>query len=83
MKIVKNKLSVYLESSVISYCANKISSDLKVAAEQKITQDWFCLDIPRIGRTIQKNRRAGFKTRAAEILSCVATHARIHKRSES
>ena len=38
---MKKKLSVYIESSVVSYCANNISSDLKIAAEQKITQDWW------------------------------------------
>lgn len=31
------KPTVYLESSVVSYFANEISADLKVAAEQRIT----------------------------------------------
>jgi predicted nucleic acid-binding protein len=44
---VKKRGSVYLESSVISYYANSISSDLKVAAEQKITQDWWAAVLPQ------------------------------------
>ena len=35
------KPTVYLESSVISYFANEMSSNLKVAAEQKITKEWW------------------------------------------
>lgn len=42
-----NRYSVYLESSVISYYANKISSDLKVAAEQRITQEWWDTVMPQ------------------------------------
>ena len=44
---MKKRESVYLESSVISYYANSLSSDLKVAAEQKITQDWWAAVMPR------------------------------------
>lgn len=44
---MKKRGSVYLESSVISYYANNISSDLKVAAEQKITQDWWANIMPQ------------------------------------
>lgn len=44
---MKKRDSVYLESSVISYYANSLSSDLKVAAEQKITQDWWVDVMPR------------------------------------
>lgn len=44
---MKKRGSVYLESSVISYYANSLSSDLKVAAEQKITQDWWADVMPQ------------------------------------
>lgn len=44
---MKKRGSVYLESSVISYYANSLSSDLKVAAEQKITQDWWADIMPQ------------------------------------
>lgn len=35
------KRTVYIESSVISYCASIISRDLVTAARQAITQDWW------------------------------------------
>ena len=35
------KESVYIESSVISYCTSRTSRDLIVAARQAITQDWW------------------------------------------
>lgn len=44
---MKKRGSVYLESSVVSYYANKMSADLKVAAEQKITQDWWASMLPQ------------------------------------
>ncbi|MGK5088569.1 type II toxin-antitoxin system VapC family toxin [Bdellovibrionota bacterium FG-2] len=40
--------TVYIESSVVSYCANEISSDLKVAAEQRITHEWWKLVLPKV-----------------------------------
>lgn len=42
------KPTVYLESSVVSYFANEISSDLKVAAEQRITREWWVKVLPRV-----------------------------------
>ena len=42
------KKSVYIESSVVSYYANKICSDLKVAAEQRITREWWQLVLPMV-----------------------------------
>jgi hypothetical protein len=42
------KPTVYLESSVVSYFANEISSDLKVAAEQRITREWWTRILPRV-----------------------------------
>lgn len=42
------KQSVYIESSVVSYYANEISSDLKVAAEQRITREWWRQVLPRL-----------------------------------
>lgn len=44
---MKKRGSVYLESSVISYYTNHISADLKVAAEQKITLDWWTSMMPQ------------------------------------
>jgi len=38
---VSKKQTVYLESSVISYQANEISNDIKTAAEQMITRQWW------------------------------------------
>lgn len=35
------KPSVYLESSVISYLTNRLSSDLVVAGHQKVTLEWW------------------------------------------
>ena len=40
------KPRVYLESSVVSYFANEMSSNLKVAAEQKITKEWWAKILP-------------------------------------
>ncbi|MBF0502585.1 MAG: type II toxin-antitoxin system VapC family toxin [Candidatus Riflebacteria bacterium] len=34
-------ISVYLETSVLSYLASKPSSDLIIAAHQKVTHDWW------------------------------------------
>ena len=42
------KQSVYIESSVVSYYANEINSDLKVAAEQRITREWWDNVLPRL-----------------------------------
>jgi hypothetical protein len=42
------KQSVYLESSVVSYYANEISSDLKVAGEQRITREWWAKVLPSV-----------------------------------
>jgi hypothetical protein len=42
------KQSVYLESSVVSYFANEINSDLKVAAEQRITREWWGKVLPKL-----------------------------------
>ena len=46
---MKEKRTVYLESSVVSYYANKISvTDLKVAAEQRITREWWKKVLPKV-----------------------------------
>ncbi len=42
------KPTIYIESSVISYYANEISSDLKVAAEQRITHEWWKKVLPKV-----------------------------------
>ena len=42
------KSSVYIESSVVSYYSNEINSDLKVAAEQRITREWWSKVLPRL-----------------------------------
>lgn len=36
-----DKRTVYIESSVISYCTSMMSRDLIIAARQAITQDWW------------------------------------------
>ena len=46
------KPTVYIESSVISYFANQISSDLKVAAEQRITHEWWQRVLPKVNAYI-------------------------------
>jgi len=35
------KESVYLETSVVSYCVGRINRDLVVAARQQITKEWW------------------------------------------
>lgn len=42
------KPTVYLETSVISYFANEVSADLKVAAEQRITREWWTKILPLV-----------------------------------
>ncbi len=36
-----NKLTVYLETSVVSYATNRLSRDLVTIARQQITRDWL------------------------------------------
>lgn len=38
---MSDKLSVYLESSFISYLANDVSDDLIVAGQQKVSRNWW------------------------------------------
>ncbi len=45
---MKIKRSVYVETSVVSYYANEISSDLKIAAEQRITREWWSKVLPQM-----------------------------------
>ncbi|MGK5083955.1 type II toxin-antitoxin system VapC family toxin [Bdellovibrionota bacterium FG-1] len=42
------KSSVYIESSVVSYFANELSSNLKIAAEQRITHEWWKKVLPKV-----------------------------------
>lgn len=44
---MSKKQTVYLESSLISYQANEISNDLKTAAEQMITRNWWDIALPK------------------------------------
>lgn len=37
----EDKPSVYLETSFVSYISNRLSSDLVVAGQQKVSQDWW------------------------------------------
>lgn len=50
------KPSVYLETSFISYVTNKLSSDLLVAAHQKLSREWW------------EERSAGFQLYVSELV---------------
>jgi hypothetical protein len=48
VKLHKNRPKVYIETSVISYYTNKISRDLKIAADQILTRDWWEIVLPKL-----------------------------------
>ena len=57
------KASVYIESSVISYCVARTSQNLIVAARQAITQEWWNSGIKRytcyISAVVEREISAG------------------------
>ncbi|MBF0315561.1 MAG: type II toxin-antitoxin system VapC family toxin [Oligoflexia bacterium] len=45
---MKKRLSVYIETSVISYYANQLSRDIVLAGKQQTTRDWWENVLPKL-----------------------------------
>jgi len=70
------KKKIYLESSVVSYYANRRSHNLIVAAYQEITQDWWENELPKhdafISQFVIEEIEKGDAAQAAKRLNAVA-----------
>ena len=67
--------SVYIESSVISYCTSRTSRDLVIAARQSITQDWWNTNLKRfevyVSPVVEREVSAGDQVMAKKRLELI------------
>lgn len=76
----KKRPVVYLETTIISYYTNQISSVLKIAAEQQITREWWDNILPKcdprisiyVAREVQRGDLDEAKKRTALIANIPA-----------
>lgn len=71
-----DKIKIYLESSVISYYANRRSRNLIVAAYQEITQEWWENELPKhdayISQFVIEEIERGDTNQAANRMKAIA-----------
>ena len=81
------KESVYIESSVISYCTSRTSRDLIIAARQAITLDWWESKLRRydiyVSPVVEREISAGDKEAAARRLNLILEIPALHVTTEA
>ena len=81
------KESVYIESSVISYCASRTSRDLIIAARQAITLDWWESKLKQydiyVSPVVEREISAGDKEAARKRLDLVLEIPSLHVTTEA
>ncbi len=69
------KGTVYIESSVISYCASRTSRDLIIATRPSITQDWWNTNLDRyetyVSPVVEREVSAGDQEMAGKRLELI------------
>ena len=81
------KESVYIESSVVSYCTSRTSRDLIIAARQAITQDWWESKLTQydayVSPVVEREISAGDKEAARKRIDLILEMPSLHVTTET